>query len=103
MRHALRARDAEYLRIISFCLAFTALEVVLAHSFTGAGDTIPPMLVDVPLTAARIPLSYWMAYDLGWGPKGIWWAICVTAMGRGLFMGLWFLRGKWKRHRPDLD
>jgi putative MATE family efflux protein len=97
------ANGAEYLRIISFCLMFTALEVVFAHSFTGAGDTIPPMLIDVPLTAARIPLSYWMAYDLGWGSHGIWWAICITAIGRGVFMALWFLRGRWKRHRPDLD
>jgi len=94
---------AEYLRIIAVCLPFLAMEVVFGQSFAGAGDTLPPMLIDVPLTAARIPLSLLLANGLGMGPEGIFWAIASTAIGRGVLMTLWFTRGRWKRARPDLD
>ncbi len=92
-----------YLRIIAACFVFLNLEVVLAHSFSGAGDTLPPMLVDVPLTAARIPLSWYLGHELGWGAHGVWWAISATAILRGIGMALLFARGRWKRSRPDLD
>jgi putative MATE family efflux protein len=94
---------ADYLRVISASLVFLNLEVVLAQAFVGAGDTLPPGLIDVPLTAARIPLAYGMAMNMGMGPWGIWWAISLTAIARGALMALWFLRGRWKRVRPDLD
>jgi putative MATE family efflux protein len=93
----------EYLRIVAICFVFMCLEVVLANAFTGAGDTLPPMVVDVPLTALRIPLAWWLAHSLGWGPHGIWWAISWTAIARGVGLGLWFRRNRWKRSRPDLD
>ncbi len=93
----------DYLRIVSICMVFTALEVVLAQSFVGAGDTIPPMLVDVPVTAMRVPLAAWLSSYPSIGVAGIWWAICGTAMARGVLMALWFRRGRWKRARPDLD
>jgi Na+-driven multidrug efflux pump len=92
---------ADYLRIVSFSMVFMALEVVLAQGFVGAGDTIPPMVVDVPITVSRIPLAAWLASVHG--PDAIWWVICGTAVGRGVFMALWFSRGRWKRSRPDLD
>ena len=97
------AYGAAYLRVISFSLCFIALEVVLAQSFIGAGDTLPPMLIDVPLTALRIPLALLLAHHFEMGTTGIWWAIGATAIGRGVLMSLWFLRGNWMRSRPDLD
>jgi putative MATE family efflux protein len=97
------ALGSEYLRAVSFSMAFMALEVVLAQAFVGAGDTIPPMVVDVPITASRIPIAWWLAVVLGWGAAGIWWTISGTAVARGVFMALWFARGRWKRSRPDLD
>jgi MATE family, multidrug efflux pump len=92
-----------YLRIISVGLMFTAVEVVLAQSFIGAGDTIPPMLVDVPVTALRIPLAAWLSGIPEIGVAGIWWTICGTAIARGVLMAIWFRRNRWKRARPDLD
>jgi len=93
----------QYLRVIAISMIFLDLEVVLANSFVGAGDTLPPVLIDVPLTALRIPLAYLFARTFGWGPAGIWWAISGTAIARGMGIALWFLRGNWKRARPDLD
>ncbi len=93
----------DYLRIVALCFVFLNLEVVLANAFVGAGDTMPPMLVDVPLTALRIPLAWGLAHSLGWGPAGVWWAISATAIARGIGLSVLFARGRWKRLRPDLD
>ncbi|MFV1957842.1 MAG: MATE family efflux transporter, partial [Planctomycetota bacterium] len=97
------AHGTAYLRIVAVSFVFLDLEVVLANAFVGAGDTLPPMLVDVPLTALRIPLALLTTDVLGWGPEGIWWTISGTAIARGIGMTLLFLRGRWKRARPDLD
>lgn len=93
----------DYLRIVSICMVFTALEVVLAQGFVGAGDTLPPAVVDIPITAMRVPLAAWLSSYPEIGVAGIWWTIAGTAIARGVFMALWFKRGKWKRARPDLD
>lgn len=97
------AYGTDYLRIVSLCFVFLNLEVVLANAFVGAGDTMPPMLVDVPLTALRIPLSLFLAHEMGLGVHGVWWAISSTAIARGIGMAAWFARGRWQRARPDLD
>jgi len=100
---ATAVHGAAYLRVVAACLLFLALEVILAQAFIGAGDTVPPTLIDIPITAMRLPVAYGLAHALAWGPVGIWWAITGTAIARGVVMSLWFLRGRWKRLRPDLD
>jgi len=94
---------AAYLRIVSIAMVFSAVDVVVAQSFTGAGDTVPPSIIDIPLTVARVPVAWALAVPLGLGPAGIWWTITGSAILKGVFLALWFARGKWKRARPDLD
>jgi putative MATE family efflux protein len=94
---AAQAHAASYLRIVALCLVPQAYELVLDGAFGGAGMTIPPMIIGVTLAAARIPLAWWAAIDLGHGAVGIWWVICITALLRGLFVALWFARGTWKQ------
>ena len=53
------------------------------------------MLVSTALTAARIPLTQWAAPRFG--TAGIWWAITITAVARGLAMLLLWRSGRWKR------
>jgi putative MATE family efflux protein len=93
----------EYLRIVSVCMVFTALDVCLAQSFMGAGDTIPPSLVDIPLTVARVPVADLLANTFEMGPTGIWITIAGSAILKGIALAALFARGKWKRARPDLD
>ena len=69
-------------------------EIVLEGSLGGAGHTVPPMLTSTALTALRIPLASWWATI--WGPVGIWWAISITAAGRGIAMMLLWRQGRWK-------
>lgn len=91
------AQGALYLRIVAICEVAMAPELVLEGAFSGAGNSMPPMIVGVPLTAARIPLAYFLARGLGWGAAGIWWAISGTTLLKGAAMILWFKTGRWKR------
>lgn len=96
------AEGSRYLQIIGLCEIFMGLEIVLMQAFSGAGDTMPPMLVDVPLTVARIPLAYFLAIHLGWGPIGVWWAISSTTVLKGVTMATLFKMGRWKRMYAEI-
>lgn len=86
---------AMYLRINALSQLLLPAEIVLEGALGGAGDTVPPMITSTALTALRIPLAAWWAAL--WGPVGIWWAISVTAAGRGVAMMLLWRSGRWKR------
>lgn len=90
------AVGAMYLRIVAFTQVAMALEITLFGAFEGAGDTVPPMIVSVSLTAVRIPLAYLLATGLGMGLCGIYWAIALTTIAKGIIMAAWFLLGRWK-------
>ncbi|NJN14174.1 MAG: hypothetical protein HC813_00450, partial [Planctomycetes bacterium] len=85
----------DYFAIVAVSLPFTALEIVLEGAFSGAGDTLPPMLLGLPLTIARIPAAILLARVLGWGVEGVFWALTITSVLRGLAFGFWFARGRW--------
>jgi putative MATE family efflux protein len=92
---AVMAETARYLRIASVAQLVLCLEVVLEGALGGAGDTVPPMLASTTLTAARLPLAAWSSAR--WGVDGIWWAITLTAVARGLAMAWLWRRGGWQR------
>jgi putative MATE family efflux protein len=86
----------DYLRILALSQVFMALEIVLEGSFSGAGNTIPPMTVSIPGSIARIPLAYLIAIFWGVGVDGVWWAITLTSIAKGTTLAFWFNQGKWK-------
>ncbi len=90
------AEGTSYLKIIAFFEIFLGLEIVFEGAFSGAGNSLPPMLVSVPITWARIPLAYLLAHTLGMGSEGVWWAIGSTTGLKGIIMALWFRRNRWK-------
>jgi putative MATE family efflux protein len=85
-----------YLRILALSQIFMALEIVFEGAFAGAGNTIPPMLVSIPGSLARIPLAYLLAVHWGIGINGVWWAITLTSIAKGIVLTYWFSRGRWK-------
>ena len=96
---AARESAADFYRIVAPCLLFQAWETVLEGAFAGAGLTWPPMAVSMALTAIRIPIARYVAFDLGGGVRAIWIVISATAALRGVFIAVWFSRGTWKHRR----
>lgn len=83
-----------YNKIASAVLIFSAAEVVLSGAFSGAGDSLPPAIVGLPMNALRIPFAY--LFGMLWGLNGIWIAICSTVVLKGVIITIWFKLGKWK-------
>lgn len=86
----------DYLIIVGWSQVFLAVEVVLEGAFGGAGDTVPPLLIGLPLSAARVPAAWLLADVLGLGASGIWLAISGSTVVKGLLLAAWFHRGRWK-------
>lgn len=89
-------RGGAYLRIIALSELFMGLEIVLEGAFSGAGNTVPPMVISILFSVARIPLAQLLSLHFGLGVNGVWWAISITTIIKGALMALWFYRGKWK-------
>ncbi len=86
----------DYLIILGISQFAMAIEIVLEGSFSGAGDTIPPMVVMIPGSLARIPLAYYLCFDLGWGINGVWWTLTITTLVKSMILAYWFKLGYWK-------
>ena len=89
----------KYLQILAISQFFMGLEIVLEGAFGGSGNTVPPMVISIPLSFARIPLAYWFAYGLDMGVDGVWWSISVTSIVRGSIMAFWFRKNHWKTRK----
>ena len=78
----------DYLRILGLSQAFMCLEYAAAGTFNGLGQTLPPSLVSVTLTAMRIPLAFVLTPFLGL--NGVWWAITISSFAKGISLFGWF-------------
>lgn len=88
---------ALYLRAMAAVQITMGLEIVLESSLGGAGYSVMPMLWNGLFTAARIPLAAWMAGAFGLG--GVWWALGITAIARGVAMAMLWRGERWQRVR----
>jgi MATE family, multidrug efflux pump len=98
---ALFTRDPEviadgvlYLRVIAFAQIGQSFELILEGALAGAGYTFWPQVVSTSLTAMRLPLAAWWSRWLGL--LGIWLALSVTAISRGVAMVLFWNSGRWR-------
>jgi putative MATE family efflux protein len=89
----------DYLIILGLSQVFMGIEIVLEGSFTGAGDTIPPMSVSVVGSISRLPLAYILCFTLGVGVNGVWWSLTITSFVKAIVLALWFMRGNWKKKK----
>ena len=91
------AVGTECLRIISWSMIASAIGVVLARGFDGAGNTVPAMTINlVSLWIMELPLAYGLSRWLGLDITGVWWGRAIANVANGLLFTLWFRRGKWK-------
>ncbi len=98
---SLFTRDAQviadgvlYLRVIAFAQIGQSFELILEGALAGAGYTFWPQVVSTSLTAMRIPLAAW--WSRAFGLLGIWLALSLTAIARGIAMILFWKGGRWR-------
>lgn len=85
------------LRMLSYGNISYAYGMVLAAAFNGAGDTFTPTVLNlICFWLCQIPLGYYLAVPLGFGPMGAWSAILTADTLLALMAVVLFRRGKWK-------
>jgi len=91
---------SQCLRIVAPSLIFSAVGVVLARGFDGAGNTVPAMFVNLlTLWGMEVPLSYGLSQWTGLGITGVWVGRALANTANGLLFALWFRLGRWKRKK----
>ena len=85
----------EYLLIMGYSQLFMMLEITMQGVFYGIGKTIPPAIISIALNYLRIPLAIFLVKQ-GMGVNGIWWAISITSILKGLILTVWFILIKHK-------
>ncbi len=86
------------LRIVAFCEPFFALSIILSGTLRGAHDVRLPMVVGlVCMWGIRVPLAPVLVYFAGFGLAGVWLAMDVDLIVRGLLCALRWRSGKWAR------
>jgi putative MATE family efflux protein len=91
------AVGADCLRVLSFGYLSYALGMVVTQAFNGAGDTITPTVLNLfCFWMTELPLAYLLAIRLGYGERGIFYAIVVADIVFSISGTIVFRRGKWK-------
>lgn len=90
----------DYLRILGVSQLFMCIEITTEGAFCGLGKTLPPSIVSITLTAARIPMAIILSSYLGL--NGIWWSITISSICKGIVLCSWFLLYQRKALQPML-
>ena len=78
-----------YLIIVGFSEAFMCVELTTVGALSGLGMTHLSSIISITFTSARIPLAILLAAT-SLGLLGIWWAITLTSMAKGIVFVLVF-------------
>ena len=79
----------EFLRIDGYSMIFMTLEITTQGMFYGTGRTIPPAFISISFNILRIPLAIFLAAS-GLGVLGVWWAISISSILKGIVAFIWF-------------
>jgi len=77
---------ADYLRILGFSQLFMTLEITSQGAFNGLGKTLPPSLISIIFTGARIPLALLLSSATILGLNGVWWSITISSIFKGIIL-----------------
>ena len=79
-----------YLQILGISQLFMCMEIATQGAFGGLGKTIPPSVVSITFTTARIPLAAVLSMT-ALGLSGIWWSISISSIIKGIVLVAWFV------------
>jgi putative MATE family efflux protein len=90
----------ECLRYVSLGYPFYAWGMIMEQAFNGAGDSLTPTWINlVCYWMIQLPLAWWLAVSAGFGPRGVYLAICSAESLLAVVSVVLFRRGAWKRVR----
>lgn len=78
-----------YLQIDGYSMLFMMLEITTQGLFYGTGRTIPPAVISITFNTLRIPIALGLT-AAGLGVIGVWWAISLSSMLKGIAAFVWF-------------
>lgn len=85
------------LHILAIGYIFFAYGMIISQSFNGAGDTKTPTYINLfVFWLIQIPLAYFLAKYLKWGPRGVYIAIGIAESLLAVICIILFKKGKWK-------
>lgn len=79
----------EYLLIIGISQVFMMLEITTQGMFNGLGRTTPPAIISIVFNTLRIPIA--MILGTRMGVTGVWWALSITSIFKGIILFTWYL------------
>jgi len=86
------------LQIIGAGYIFYGIGMVMVQALNGAGDTRTPTWINfVGFWLFQVPLAYFMAKVLAWGPTGAFVAIPVAETAMAITAWVFFKKGRWKK------
>lgn len=92
------AAAAMALRIVSVAEPFQAVNMVLSSALRGADDVRFPMVVGlVGMWIIRVPLAYLLVLRFQWDLAGVWVAMTIDLIARGVLCILRWRSGRWKK------
>jgi putative MATE family efflux protein len=84
-------QGAIYLRILGVSQLFMCLEITTSGAFNGLGKTVPPSIVSIFFTGARIPAALILSSPALLGLSGVWWSISASSIFKGIILVIWFM------------
>lgn len=89
---------ASCIRILGIGYPMYAVGMIMVQSLNGAGDTATPSILNfVCFWLTQIPLAWWLAEPLSWGPNGVFWSIVISESLLTVLSVMVFRRGNWKQ------
>ena len=86
------------IRILGIGYPLYAVGMVMVQALNGAGDTTTPSMLNLLcFWLVQIPVAWWLADSLGWGPNGVFWAEVIAESLLTVLAVIVFRRGGWKR------
>lgn len=89
-----------FMRIDGYSQIFMMLEITMEGMFYGMGRSVQPAVISISGNVLRIPLAVYLV-SVGLGVSGIWWAISLSSILKGVCALCWFYRLKSIHLRTD--
>ena len=92
----------DYLRILGYSQLFMCMEILTAGSFSAYGKTMPPSVVSIVFTTARIPAAILLG-KTALGLSGVWWSISLSSVFKGVILAILFAHFMKKFSKTHLE